>query len=327
MKNRMFRRSTLRLLLVASLLAPAFGAQAQGGGNVVRIIVPQSAGSTGDTVIRVMSGELAKALGQPVVVEDMPGAGGIVGTAQLVRAPKDGQTLAIVSSIHVINPNIYKSIPYDPIKDVAPVSVFATVPVLLTVNNNVPAKNTRELIALLKSNPGKLNYGSVGHGTVLHLAMEMFKSQSGTSALHIPYRGTGPMIIDLRSGQIDMAFLSLSSAAPLIKAGMLRAIAISTTTRAPVLPDVPTMAESGLPDYSLDAWLAIVAPAGTPKPVIHNLNGKIKAVLAIKEVQDKIVAQGVTIIDGGTPEQAETFFKSELVKYAKLAKLSGLEPE
>jgi tripartite-type tricarboxylate transporter receptor subunit TctC len=296
-------------------------------GTPIRMIVPQAAGSTGDTVIRAMSAELGKALGQPVVVEDLPGGGGTLGTGQLVRAPKDGHTLAIVSSNHVINPSVLKSVPFDSLKDVEPITVFATVPLLLAVNNNVPAKNTRELIALMKSKPGQLNYGSAGNGTVLHLAMEMFKDQSGTSAVHVPYRGTGPLVSDLIGGQIDMAFLSLSSAVPQVKAGKLRAIAISTTTRAAVLPDVPTVAESGLPDYSFDAWLALAAPAGTPRPIVQNVYEKTRSVLAIKEVQDNIAAQGVTILDPIPPDKAPAFFESELLKHAKLVKLSGMTPE
>jgi tripartite-type tricarboxylate transporter receptor subunit TctC len=319
-------RRISRVLFAAAIATLASLAAAQSG-DVIRMIVPQAAGSTGDTVIRAMSPELGKALGHPVVVEDMPGAGGTLGTAQLVRAPKDGSTLAIISSNHVINPSVLKSMPFDPIHDVAPITVFATVPLLLAVNTNVPAKNVRELIALMKSKPGQLNYGSVGNGTVLHLAMEMFKDQSGTSGVHVPYRGTGPLVSDLLGGQIDMAFLSLSSAVPQVKAGKLRAIAISTTVRAAVLPDVPTVAESGLPEYSFDAWLALAAPAGTSRSVIQNVYEKVRSVLAVKEVQVSIAAQGVTILDPVPPDQAPAFFERELIKHAKLVKLSGMTPE
>ncbi|MDB5885386.1 MAG: transporter substrate-binding protein, partial [Polaromonas sp.] len=242
------RRTSLRLLLSAvSALALSSGlsAHAQGSGKALRIIVPLTTGSTVDTVARAMSVELAKAMGQPVVIENLPGAGGVTGTAQLVRAPKDGQTIAMISSNHAINPSIYKNVPFDAVKDFTPISVFGTVPLVLVVNNSVPAKNTRELVALAKASPGKLNYGSAGNGSVLHLAGELLKEQTGAFITHIPYRGTGPLTTDVMGGQGDMAFLSVTAAAPHIKSGKLRAIGVSTRARSAVLPDVPTLAESG----------------------------------------------------------------------------------
>ncbi|MES2361353.1 MAG: tripartite tricarboxylate transporter substrate binding protein [Pseudomonadota bacterium] len=326
--NRINRRSALShsLLLAAALLAPGFGAQAQTGGKALRLIVPLTTGSTVDTVARAMSVELAKSMGQPVVIENLPGAGGVTGTAQLVRAPKDGQTIAMISSNHVINPSIYKNVPFDSLKDITPISVFGTVPLVLVVSNSVAAKNTRELVALVKSKPGKFNYGSAGNGSVLHLAGELFKEQSGAFITHIPYRGTGPLTTDVIGGQVDMAFLSVTAAAPQIRSGRLRAIGVSTTTRSAVLPDVPTLAESGLPAYSFDAWLALIAPGGTPQPVVQDLYQKFKSALATKDVQDKLAAQGITVLNG-TPEQAVPFFKSELAKHAKLVQLSGAVAE
>lgn len=329
MKNkthRINRRSALSLLLAAALLAPGFGAQAQTGGKALRLIVPLTTGSTVDTVARAMSVELAKSMGQPVVIENLPGAGGVTGTAQLVRAPRDGQTIAMISSNHVINPSIYKNVPFDSMKDITPISVFGTVPLVLVVSNSVAAKNTRELVALVKSKPGKFNYGSAGNGSVLHLAGELFKEQSGAFITHIPYRGTGPLTTDVIGGQVDMAFLSVTAAAPQIRSGRLRAIGVSTTTRSAVLPDVPTLAESGLPAYSFDAWLALIAPGGTPRPVVQDLYQKFRSALATKDVQDNLAAQGITLLSG-TPEQAMPFFKSELDKHAKLVRLSGAVAE
>lgn len=329
MKQTTTRRTSLRFLIAAvSALALSTGlsAHAQGSGKALRIIVPLTTGSTVDTVARAMSVELAKSMGQPVVIENLPGAGGVTGTAQLVRAPKDGQTLAIISSNHVINPSIYKNVPFDSVKDITPISVFGTVPLVLVVNSGVAAKNTRELVALAKANPGKLNYGSAGNGTVLHLAGELFKEQAGAFITHIPYRGTGPLTTDLMGGQVDMAFLSVTAAAPHIKSGKLRAIGVSTRSRTPVLPDVPTLAESGLPGYSFDAWLAVIAPGGTPKPIVQDLYQKFRTALANKDVQRNLEAQGITILNG-TPEQAEPFFASEVAKHAKLVKLSGAVAE
>jgi tripartite-type tricarboxylate transporter receptor subunit TctC len=322
------RRTALRLLsaVTAMAISTGFSAYAQVGGKPLRIIVPLTTGSTVDTVARAMSVELAKSMGQPVVIENLPGAGGVTGTAQLVRAPKDGQTLAMISSNHAINPSIYKNVPFDSVKDITPISVFGTVPLVLVVNTSVAAKNTRELVALVKASPGKLNYGSAGNGSVLHLAGELFKEQAGAFITHIPYRGTGPLTTDLMGGQVDMAFLSVTAAAPHIKSGKLRAIGVSTRTPTAVLPDVPTLAESGLPGYSFDAWLAIIAPGGTPKPIVQDLYQKFRTALANKDVQSNLHAQGITILEG-TPEQAEPFFVSELAKHAKLVKLSGAVAE
>ncbi|MDB5742567.1 MAG: transporter substrate-binding protein [Polaromonas sp.] len=322
------RRTTLRLLsaVTAMAVSTAFSAYAQVGSKPLRIIVPLTTGSTVDTVARAMSVELAKSMGQPVVIENLPGAGGVTGTAQLVRAPKDGQTLAMISSNHAINPSIYKNVPFDSVKDITPISVFGTVPLVLVVNTSVAAKNTHALVALVKASPGKLNYGSAGNGSVLHLAGELFKEQAGAFITHIPYRGTGPLTTDLMGGQVDMAFLSVTAAAPHIKSGKLRAIGVSTRTRTAVLPDVPTLAESGLPGYSFDAWLAIIAPGGTPKPIVQDLYQKFRTALANKDVQSNLQAQGITILEG-TPEQAEPFFVSELAKHAKLVKLSGAVAE
>lgn len=322
MKHQTTHRRTLHLLLATALLAPGLSARAQSSGKTLRLIVPLTTGSTVDTVARAMSVELAKSMGQAIAIENLPGAGGVTGTAQLVRAPKDGQTLAMISSNHVINPSIYKNVPFDSVKDIAPISVFGTVPLVLVVNNAVAAKNTRELVALVKSKPGKFNYGSAGNGSVLHLAGELFKEQSHAFITHIPYRGTGPLTTDLIGGQVDMAFLSVTAAAPHIKSGRLRAMGVSTTTRTAVLPDVPTLAESGLPGYSFDAWLAVIAPGGTPKPVIQDLYQKFRTALTTRDVQDNLAAQGLTILNG-TPEEAEPFFRSELAKHAKLVKLSG----
>lgn len=329
MKQTTTRRTSLRFLISAvSALALSAGlsAHTQESSKVLRIIVPLTTGSTVDTVARAMSVELSKSMRQPVVIENLPGAGGVTGTAQLVRAPKDGQTIAIISSNHVINPSIYKNVPFDSVKDITPISVFATVPLVLVVNSAVAAKNTRELVALVKANPGKLNYGSAGNGTVLHLAGELFKEQAGAFITHIPYRGTGPLTTDLMGGQVDMAFLSVTAAAPHIKSGKLRAIGVSTRARTAVLPDVPTLAESGLPGYSFDAWLAVIAPGGTPKPIVQDLYQKFRTALASQDVQRNLEAQGITVLNG-TPEQAEPFFISEVAKHAKLVKLSGAMAE
>ncbi|MEH3086119.1 MAG: tripartite tricarboxylate transporter substrate binding protein [Xylophilus ampelinus] len=317
-----------RRLLACALAGAAAGlhggaALAQGGdGRPVRLILPLSTGSTVDVVARAMSNPLSQAFGAPVVIENIPGAGGISGTTQLVRAPKDGHTLAMVSSNHVINPSIYKSMPYDSLKDITPICVLGTVPLALVVHPSVPARTTQELVALLKAHPGKYNFGSAGNGGVLHLAGEMFKSQAGVDIRHVPYRGTGPLVVDVVGGQVEMAVVSVTAVAAHIKAGKLVGIGVSTPKRVPILPDVPTLAESGLPNYAIDSWIALIGPAGLPPALVEKSYQAVKATLAQKEVQDVFAQQGL-VITNGTPAQAAPFFKAEYEKHARLVKLSG----
>ncbi|SEA82112.1 MULTISPECIES: tripartite tricarboxylate transporter substrate binding protein [Acidovorax] len=310
-----------RAVLAAALAAAMPWAQAQSD-KPVRLIVPLTTGSTVDTLARALGQPLARALGQPVVVDNLVGAGGVSGTTQLVRAPKDGNTLALVSSNHVINPAIYKTMPFDSLKDITPITVVGTVPLVLVATNTLPVKNLRELVAYAKTHPGQVDYGSAGNGSVLHLAAELLKSEGGIFLTHIPYRGTGPLTTDLIGGQIQLAFLSVTAAAPHVKAGKLRALGVSTTQRSTVLPDVPTLAESGLPNYSFDAWLALIGPAGLSKPLVQKLYQDVRTTLALKEVQDILAAQGIAPVDM-SPEKTEPFFKTELAKHGALVQKAG----
>jgi tripartite-type tricarboxylate transporter receptor subunit TctC len=325
------RRAVAAVALSLSLVHPPAFAQTVPAGQTypdrpVRMLVPLSAGSTVDVVARVMSVPLAKALGQPVVVENVPGAGGVTGTQQLVRAPKDGLTIGMTSSNHVINPSIYKSVPFDSIKDITPISVIGTVPLVLVTHPSIPAKNPQELIALAKAKPGTLNYGSAGNGSALHLAGVLFTTEAGVDVKHVPYKGTGPLANDLVGGQVEMGFLSVTAAMGHIKSGKLRAIGVSTPKRVAVLPDVPTLAESGLPNYSFDAWIALIGPAGLPQSIVTRLHSETQAVLAMKDVQAALGAQGVVVI-GSAPDDAQRFFQTELAKHAKLVKQSGATVE
>jgi tripartite-type tricarboxylate transporter receptor subunit TctC len=289
----------------------------------VRVIVPLTAGSAGDAVARILNNPLAKALGQPLVIDNLPGAGGVPGTQQLTRAAKDGHTIGVVSSNHVINPGIYKSMPFDSIKDITPITIIASSPVVLVVHPSVAATDARGLIALAKAKPGTLHYGSSGNGSVLHLAGVLFATEAGVDLKHVPYKGTGPLVTDLIGGHIEMGFLAISAAAGHIKSGKLRAIGVSTPNRAAVLPEVPTLAESGLPNYSFDGWLALIGPAGLPRGIVDRLYTETKAVLAQKEVQDAFAAQGFTII-GSPPESAAKFFQTQLEKHTQLVKQAGV---
>ena len=315
------RRRAVVIAAVA-LALPSFSVLAQLTDKPLRIVLPLSAGSTVDAVARTMSNAWAKASGQPVIVENLPGAGGVTGTTQLVRAPKDGMTLGMVSNNHVVNPSLYKSMPFDSIKDITPITVIGTSPFVLVVHSSVPAKDLKELIALAKAKPGALNYGSSGNGTVLHLAAELFKSEAGIDIKHIPYKGTGPMMNDLLGGQVQMAFTSTSVAAPHIKTGAIRPIAISTQSRSGLLPDVPTFAEQGLRNYDFGGWIAVIAPAGVPAPIVAKRYSEIKVALASPEVKDWLAAQDFKVV-ADTPDATLPFFQSELVKHSKLVKESG----
>ena len=239
-------RRTLLAATVAGAMAPAVS-WAQGPDKPLRLVLPVSAGSGVDGVARVVGPSLGKALARPVVVENFPGAGGITGTSMIVKAPKDGSVLGMVSNNHVVNPSVFKNIPYDAVDDITPITMIGATPFVLVAHPSVAAKNVRELVALAKAQPGALNYGSSGNGTILHLAAEMFVHEAQVDIKHIPYRGMGPLTADVLGGQIQMAFIAIAVAAPHVKSGALRAMGLSSTTRSPLLPDLPTIVAQGLP--------------------------------------------------------------------------------
>ena len=321
MPNAILSRRTLLGVAVTAVALNASLALAQSD-KPLRLVVPLTTGSTVDTVARALSNPMGKAFGHPVVVENLPGAGGMPGTLQVVKAPKDGLTLGLISSNHAINPAIYKKVLFDHQNDITPITVFGTVPLVLVVHPSVAAKNAKDLIALMKSKPGQINVGSAGNGSTLHLAGELFGTEAGVEVRHIPYKGTGPLTTDLIGNQVQMAFISVTAAAPHVKAGKLRAIGVSTKARSTALPDVPTLAESGLPNYSFDAWLALIGPPGLPANVTQDTYAKMRKVLGEKEVQDAMAAQGIAPMNLDAA-QSVGFFKAELEKHAKLVKQSG----
>jgi tripartite-type tricarboxylate transporter receptor subunit TctC len=318
-----FRRRAALVATLALACIGGFGGPANAQSDKpLRMVVPLAAGSTVDNLARAIAPAFGKATGHAVIVENVAGAGGIPGTQQVVKAPKDGLTLGMISSNHVINPGIYKSVPYDSLKDITPIAVLATVPLVLVVNPALPVKDVKELLAYAKANPGKLNFGSAGNGSTLHLAGELLIGETGIDMKHVPYRGTGPLITDLIGGQVQLAFVSVSQVAPQVKAGTLRALAVSTPARSVALPDVPTLAEAGVPKYSFDAWIALIGPAGLPKAIVDADYAAVKAALSSPEAKTALSAQGLTIVDTG-PEQAPAFFQAELAKHQKLVKQSG----
>ena len=317
------RRALLATACAASLCAIATPVAAQAYPNMpIRIIVPAGTGTVSDMVARLLAIHMGKSMGQNMVVENIPAAGGITGTQQLVRAPKDGYTIAVLNNNHVINPSVYKDIPFDSIKDIQPISTIGSTPLVLVTNPAVPAKDLKELLALARSKSGVMTYGSAGNGTVLHLAGVLLTSEGQVDVKHIPYKASGQMVTDVLSGQIDMVFLGVASAAAQIDAGKLRAIGVTTTNRSPMRPNLPTLAEQGLPNYNFDGWMALAGPAGMPRPIVDKLNAEVKAALATREVQESM-AKIAVMLTTTTPEEATQFFQRELDKHTQLAKRGG----
>ena len=316
-------RRSLLAATMAGAVAPAW-TFAQGADMPLRLVLPVSAGSGVDGVARVLGPSLGKALARPVVVENYPGAGGITGTTMIVKAPKDGSMLGMVSNNHAVNPSVFKNIPYHAVDDITPITLIGATPFVLVAHPSVAAKNVRELVALAKAQPGVLNYGSSGNGTILHLAAEMFVHEAQVDIKHIPYRGMGPLTADVLGGQIQMAFIAVAVAAPHVKAGALRAIGLSSTTRSPLLPDLATIAEQGLPNYALDGWVAVVGPAGLPRAEVDRAYNAVRSAVAAPEVRDALLAQGYQL-QSPAPDATAAFFRSEVDRMAKLVKQSGLK--
>lgn len=318
--------TTRRIFVSATALALASPSVFAQSDKVVKFILPVSAGSGVDGIVRAASTQLAKALGQSVVIENQPGAGGVVGTAAMIKSAPDGLTLSMVSNNHVIYPSVLKSVPFDPVADITPIAVIGATPLVLVVNPKVPAKTLQEFVALLKANPGKYNYASSGNGTILHLAPELFKDVTGTFSTHIPYRGFGPMLQDIVSGQVDWGVGALPAVAGQIKAGNLRALCVSAPARIAAAPDIPTSAEAGVPKYLVEGWIAAVGPKGLAPDLVKRLNAALVTTFNTPEVKEAMAKQGNTI-SISTPEFAQKHFKDELVKYAAIVKKAGVVPQ
>jgi tripartite-type tricarboxylate transporter receptor subunit TctC len=289
----------------------------------IRLVVPFPAGGTTDILAREVGQYLSVSLGQPVVVDNRPGAGGNIGADLVAKSPPDGYTLLMGTvGTHAINASLYAKIPYDHVKDFAPVILVAGVPNVLVVNPSVPVNSVQELIAYAKANPGKLNFASSGAGTSIHLSGELFKVMAGVKMTHVPYKGSAPALQDLLGGQVQLMFDNLPPSLPQIKGGKLRALAVTSTTRAPALPDVPTIAESGLPGFEASSWFGILAPAGTPPAIIAKVNAEVDKWLASPEGKEKLVAIGANA-GGGSPEDFARHIQAETAKWAKVVKDSG----
>ncbi|NBT53888.1 MAG: tripartite tricarboxylate transporter substrate binding protein, partial [Betaproteobacteria bacterium] len=293
----------------------------------VRLVLPNATGSGVDAISRAAQAALGKALGTSIVVENQPGAGGVVGLQTLAKAAPDGNTLSVVSNNVVIFPSVLKSLPFDMPGDFTPIAFIGSTPVVLVVNpQKVAAANSREFVALIKSRPGELNFASGGTGTILHLAAEMFLDEAKVSARHIPYKGVGPMVTDLLGGQVEFGTVALPSVQQHIKSGALRAIGMCGAQRTAAAPDIPTFVEQGLPGYVVEAWFAMIGPKGMSPASVKRIHEAVVAAFNDPAVKDTMAKQGNTIQISST-EQAYAMFRSEMAKYAGLVKKAKLEPE
>jgi tripartite-type tricarboxylate transporter receptor subunit TctC len=289
----------------------------------IKWIVPFAPGGTTDILARTIGEKLTVALAQPVIIENKPGAGGGVGADFTAKAPPDGYTImGGTISTHAINASLYKSLPYDPVKDFVPITLIARVPNMLVVNPDIPAKNVAELITLLKANPGKYSFASSGNGTSQHLSGELFKSMAGVDMQHIPYKGSPPALQDVVGGQVAMTFDNITTAWPLAKGGKLRALAVTTAKRSSVAPDVPTLSESGLAGYEVGSWQGVFAPVGTPPVIVKRLNAEIVKIINMPDVKEKLIGLGAEPV-GNTSEEFAALVRTEVVKWAEVVKQSG----
>lgn len=325
-------RDTMRHAIAAGASAAALialftvpldvGAQDKYPSKPVTLIVPQAPGGANDTVARLVAHKLSENLGQQFVVENRPGAGGNVGTALAAKAARDGYTLMLtVQSAHVINPALYKSTGFDPVKDFAPVSLVGTVAYVLVAHPAFPANNIKELIAEAKSKPGQLNYASAGNGTLNHLLGEILKTQAGIDVVHIPYKGAAASATDVVGGRVPLSFQSMPSVVSFIQAGKLKVLGVANEKRVPSLPNMPTIGET-IPGFGATSWYGMFAPAGTPKEIITRLHGEIVKALGAKDLQDKMAAQGAEPA-ANTPEEFAAMIQQELPKWAAAVKASG----
>jgi tripartite-type tricarboxylate transporter receptor subunit TctC len=322
------RRLALALLAGGSLAAAA-PAWAQAPGypdKPIRFVVPYPPGGGTDVIARIVQERLQAALGQPVVIENRGGAGGSVGTEVVAKSAPDGYTVLFTLSSHTINPAIYPKLNFDTVKDFEPVGTVASLPQILVAHPKVPANSLAELAALAKAKPAELSYASVGNGSPGHLAGEMFKLRAGVQMTHIPYRGGGPAVTDVMGGQVPLLWVAIPAAAQFVKTGKLKALAVSTLKRTLAFPDVPTVHESGYPDFEVDSWYAMFVPTKTPRPVIERLNRALNTVLAEPAIREKLLAQGADAV-GGTPEALGRVVAAELPKWAKLAKDANIKAD
>ncbi len=323
--QRGFAVSRLAAIFVLALALPGIALSQSFPTKPVRIIATFNPGGAADILARLIAPKLTDSLGQPVLVENRAGAGGNIGTDYVAKSDPDGHTLVMgYIGTHAVNPALYKNIPFDAVKDFAPVAFVASIPSVLVVHPSVQAKSVADLIALAKAHPGKLNYGSGGAGTAPHLGAELFKTMTGVDMVHVPYKGSGPAVADLLGGQISLMFNTMVQTIPYVQSGKLRALAVTSASRSKAMPDLPTLAESGLPGYEMVGWFGLLAPARTPRDVVIRLNTEVRKVLDHPEVKERLTSLGSEPTNIVTPEQFGEYIKSEIAKWGKVVKSSGM---
>jgi tripartite-type tricarboxylate transporter receptor subunit TctC len=326
--DRLKRREFITLLGGAAIMLPAAGDAAEVfPTRPIRLIVPYPAGGGTDIVGRVLAQKLHESMGQPVVIDNRGGAGGTIGTAVVAKSAPDGYTLLLVPTSHVINPSIYAKLPYDTERDFAPITMVASAAILMAVNPSVPADTVRGFIEAAKARPQTLaNYGSAGTGTVFHLTGELFKQLAGLQLQHVPYRGGAPTITALLAGEIPLAFETMLALQPHVRAGTLRALAVTSPQRSAIMPDIPTTAEAGFPALAADNSYALFAPTGTPAPILARLHDATIAALALPGVHDQLREQGAEVV-GNSPTDLAAYVAAEIPKWAALAHQAGVQPQ
>ena len=312
---------TLYVGVIVAFGAPQALGQSGYPARSIRIVVPNSAGGTADTAARLIAHGLGERLGRPVLVDNRPGAGTIIGTELVAKAPSDGYTLLMSPTTLAINPATYKKLPYEAVRDFAPVSQIASVPSVLVVHPSVPAKSVKELIALAKARPGEILYASPGHGTIPHLTMELFATMANIRMVHVPYKGAAPARLDLTAGRVATATIIAY-----VPDGKLRVLAVTSARRSAAAPAVPTISEAGLPGFEMVQWYGLLAPAGTPREVIARLHKEVVVVLKGADIRDHLARNGGDVV-ASAPEEFAAFIKSETVKMAKVVKAAGIQPE
>lgn len=324
-------RACMTLVSLCGLLAAPLAAQCQGATSFpsrqIKIVVGFPPGGAPDILARQLGAKMQENWTQPVVTENRPGAGGNIGADAVAKSPPDGYTIAMATvGTHAINPSLYSKMPYDPVRDFAPVVLVASTPNLLVVNNNLPVRSVQDLIALARQKPGELTFGSPGIGTSVHVSGELFNTMAGVKMVHVPYKGRAMAIPDLLSGQIQLMFDNMPSALPVAREGKLRAIAVTSARRSPAAPDIPTLAESGLPGFEATSWFAMYVPAATPSDIVQKLNAEMNRILNLADIRQKLFDVGLDIL-GGTPDQLAAHTRSEIAKWSKVVKESGAKAE
>ena len=320
----MRRRSVLLGAAAASLAAPALAQQFPS--KPVRIVVPYTAGGGADTTARLIAPKLQEALGQTVVVDNKPGAGGTIGDDAVAKAPPDGHTLLIGAFAHAVNPSLMPKMPFRTPDDFAAISLLVTVPELLVVTPTFPAKTVAELVAMAKAEPGKLSYASSGNGSAQHLAAELFKLRTGTDIQHVPYKGGSLAVADVAAGHVPFYFGNMSAALPQARAGRVRALAVTSPQRSPAAPEVPTIAEAGVSGCEISEWNALLAPGGTPQSIVERLHVDVAKILAMEDIKAKFADLGAQAI-GSTPVELAAFLRGEMAKWAEVVKVANVKIE